>query len=368
MTDSWKYTNDDSTPGVYIPGNRDAWAEVVFNINKTDTPFYQRIPKKTTKSTKWTWMTEELNDPSAKSSDAQAQGATTSASETPRAECFNYTQIFSRRADVSGSAQEQMHIGVPDEMNRQMLNHAKVMKKSIQLRALAGVGYRVPTAGSAAGVAFGFPGLAGFFGDITLHMDGSTRKYGVDNTTNVDIQEEDFEEDGTTYHGFTKFKAVQQKIWKLGSMASECYCGIIDKAYVSLWDTSGVTRYTTKIDEVKELVDVIITDCGTVKFIPIRELNKYDDVTASTFDGTAGLMIKDFALLVDPAYCATRMFRDFRRYDLAKVGDLISEEMVTEFTFELSAPYGMVVFNFTGASAHGTTHKLWDTAASYVLA
>jgi len=365
MTNAWKYTHDDSTPSVFVPGNRDAWADVVYNINKYDTPFFQRIKKKKIGSVKWTWMTEELNDPSAKSGDAKAQGSTPSATETPRYECFNYTNIFTRRADVTGTAEEQKHIGVPDEMERQMLNHAKELKRSVQLRGLAGVRHRAPTAGSTASIAMGFPGLCGFFGDITLHVDG-TRRYGSANTANVCILEENFEEDGTSYHGFRDFKVNQQLIWALGSQASECYCGITDKAYVSKWDTSGVNRYTTKIDEVKEMVDVIITDCGTTQFIPVRNYGtKYPDTGSYTFDGSSGTMLTDFALLLDPAYAAICMFRNFKRDPLAKVGDLTSEQLVVEFTFESSAPYGMCVFNFSGASAHGTPHALYQTAASY---
>jgi hypothetical protein len=368
MADDWSFTHDDATPPVFIPGNREVWGDVVFNVNKTDTPLSQRVRRNgKMDAVQKTWMVEELNAFSGARSQDKAQGFTPSATETPRYECKNYTSLFSKMAEVTMSAQQQFHIGVKSELSRQIINHAKVLKMDVEHLTATGVHRSPPTAGTTASRAMGFPGLIAYFGDITKHVDG-TRRYGTLNTTNVSILDDNFQEDGTTYHAFTNFKTIQQRLWKRGSKASECYCSIENKALVSTgWDANGVTRYTTRIEEVKELIDVIVTDGGTVMFIPYRGFSTYSQAAAATFDKTAGAHVTDFALLIDPNYCAINMFRDYEDTALGITKDAWQRYLAVEFSPEISMPYAMAVFNFSGNSAYTTDVPLFQTAASYDL-
>jgi len=368
MADSWEFTHDDSTPPVFVPGNREVWGDTVFNANKTDTPLMQRVGRKgKMDAVQKTWMVEELNAPSSVRARDMIQGFTPVQEETARYECKNYTSIFQKKAEVTFSAEKQYHIGVKSELDHQTINNAMVLKMDVEMLAATGVMRNPPTGGggAVASRAMGFPGLIAYFGDITKHVTG-TRTYGTENTTNVSILDDNFMEDGSTYNAFTNFKTIQQKLWKRGSKASECYCSIENKALVSKgWDANGVTRYTTKLEEVKELVQVIMNDAGTVMFIPYRGYSTYDESVAATFDAITGVQVKDFALLLDPNYCAINMFQDFETVNMGITKAAWEKFLYVEFSPEISIPYAMAVFNFSGNSEYTTLVPLFQTAGSY---
>jgi hypothetical protein len=365
MADNFTFTTTDAATPVKVTGNKERWDKTLWNITRKDIPFLNDIRKKDIDSIEWEWYVEKLNNPSAKASDGQPQNFTPSTSQTPRYKCVNYTMILQRAATVGETQEKQYKVGIKSEMRHQMFNHMIDMRKSVELRGLAGVGRRFPKAGDDGGVCMGFPGIVGRYGDSVLHVNGSTETYGTNNTVNIEKGEEDFEHSGAAV-GFTKFKDRLQALWNLGSRPTRMVTSAVDKAFVSLWDTSGVTRESMKINEVEELVDVVKTDFGNVFVYPDDKLTKY--ANTGTFDGTSGAMVTDFAILYDPNMLWLCMYRDFFSMRLARTKDGETEYGAVEFTFEDAAPHGTAIFNFSGNSANSPTLGLFTTSAGYEIA
>jgi hypothetical protein len=363
MTESLQYTHTDDTPGEFNTGNKERWSDTVWNLSKRDIPFLASIKRKTIDSQKWEWYFEKLNAASATQADAKAQNFTPAATLVNRKQGFNYCMILQRAASVSDSAEKQFKVGIASEMRHQIYNHMVTLRQSVEVRALGGVRYRVPAAGTTAGLAMGFPGITGLFGDKVLHFNGSTPVYGVTNTTNIEKGEEDFEQVANTNYGYDKFKNRLQALWGLGARPTRMVVSAVDKAYVSLWDTSGVNRQSTKINEIDEMVDVVKTDFGNVFVFPDQQLTK--DATPGSFDGSSGSMIMDWAILYDPKMLSVCMYRDFRTWKVAKTTSGETECCEVEFTFEDAAPHGTAIFNFSACSPNSPTVGLYTTTAGY---
>lgn len=363
MTESLQYTHDDATPGVFNTGNKERWSDTVWNISKRDIPFLASIKRKSIDSQEWEWYTEKLAAASAKVGDAKAQNFTPSSTLVDRKKCFNKCMILQRAATVSDSAEKQFKVGIASEMRHQIYNHMVSLRQSVEARALGGVRFRVPSAGSTAGLAMGFPGIVGRHGDAVLHFNGASQVYGVTNTVNVCKLEEDLEQVTSSAYGFTYFKTMLQGLWALGSRPTRMVVAPADKAYVSLWDTSGVVRQSAKISEVNEMVDMVKTDFGYIYVFPDQQLVK--DATPGSFDGSSGSMIMDWAILYDPSMLYACMYRDFRTWKVAKTTSGETECCEVEFTFEDSAPHGTGIFNFSACSPNSPTVGLYTTTAGY---
>lgn len=365
--DDYSYTHDAETDPSFVQGNLEDWSDTIWNISPTKIAFLNTIKRTSTDSIEHKWMTEILKDPNAKASAGKAQGSSASPSEEKRYECKNYTMIFDDSAYVSASQEKTLKVGVKSELNHQITNKMIVLRQSVELRGMAGVYYRKPKAGTAAGVAQGMPGLTGLFGDITLHFDGTTRAYGTTNTVNINTVEEDFEDDtANSKYGYKTFKDALQGVWNVGAEVSQLFIPGTDKAYVSEWDIASVDRQSMKIEKITEKVDMVTTDFGTVYFQAHRNLVK--DATPGTFDGTTGDMVTDFGLLFDPAYFSLKMFRDFQTSYPADATDGTTKRGLVEFTFESETPHGIVIFNFSGVSPNTPIRGLPTTAAGYALA
>ena len=364
MADDYTYTHTSDNTPVFVTGQREEWGDTVWNISRDQIPLINVCGRKNIDQVKYEWFTEILKDASAKISDGKAQNFTPSAVEEKRKKISNTTMILSDAATVGDTQEKSMKSGVKSEMRHQMVNKMKVLRQSVQLRGLAGVAARDPKAGTAGGAAHGIPGLVGRYGDEVLHFDGTTQVYGTDNTKNIEIGEEDFEQDtANSKLGFTKFKNRLKAMWELGSRPTVCFLSTTDKEYVSGWDTSGVTRYTTTINEVEELVSVVITDFGQVRFYACEDMTKY--AQTGTYDGTSGAMVSDFALLFDPNMVSLGIYRDFFSKELAQTTDGHTEYCAVEHTWIANAPHGIAVFDFAGAAVHTTTLGLPTTAEGY---
>jgi hypothetical protein len=79
--------------------------------------------------------------------------------------------------------------------------------------------------------------------------------------------------------------------------------------------------------EVAATVDIIATDFGRVKVLPSRWI------------------ATDISLLLDADYVAIAFFRNFRQYQIAKIGDAETRLILAEWGVEMRNPLGHILFN-----------------------
>ncbi len=369
MADDFGYSHDTSVPPELVVGNKKYWGDTIWMTGRDDVPFLEAVNRDTKyNSVEALWFQEKLNTRDASNSQAKAQGSDYSASTNPRYECYNYNMIMSDSAFVSGSQEKTDKAGVDSELSRQLFNKMVVLKQSVEAAVLTRVKKRKPKADSGAGLMAGIPGLVGLYGDQTMHVNDTTAQYGTDNTTNVQIGEDSFE--ASTGNGLTEFKETLQKIWSIGGRPNHCWCGPDNKEHISeTWDVSNVERQTVEVRELDNLVEVILTDFGTVRFTPMMTFSTYPDSGSYAYDGEGDdTMITDFAILANPKDLELLVYRDFFTSNLPTTKDGYLRRALVEFSLKAKPPSAIGVFDFAGCASHSITKGLPTTAAAYTLA
>jgi hypothetical protein len=372
MAENFAYTHDDSTPGVYITGQREDWSETVWNIAKDDIPLLNTIKRDASYSaTERNWLVEDLEEEDATDSAGKVQGSSSSPGTQNRYKCTNYNMILSESAFVSRTQEKQLKYGVDSELKHQMLLKMVKLRKAVERVVGCRVRKRNPQTNTKAGLAHGLPGIAGLYGDRIMHIDGSSEKYGANNTVNIWEGLATFDE-ASTATGQSEFRTQLRKIWELGAKPSHCFCSILNKEYISTtWDVTNVERTWEENSKLQELVDVYKTDAGMIQFIPDLIYTAATSQTAAThdFDGASSkTMLRDFAVAIDPNLVTLLLFDDFFTINLNDLDeDGYRKRGMVEFTVE-AVPQSLLVFNFAGDSTTHTPNQITlpTTAAGYV--
>jgi len=371
MSEDMAYTHDTSSN--LKTGNRQDWGDEIWNISNDEIPVLSQISRNDDyTSTEHKWFTEYLADRDSSDSSANVEGGLDSPSTDPRYSCINYNMIFKDSAFVSRTQEKQLKAGVFSELEHQLFNKMMVLRQSVEQAVLCRVRKRTSQENSAAGYMAGIPGLVGLYADQSAHVSG-TRTYGSNNTVNISIIEDSFDQTGSAT-GQDEFDTMLMNLKTLGGNPSVCACSYQDKKYVSeSWDIENKTRQTMEETKITKLILVYETDFGLIRFIPTLSYAKWGNVSADRFDGQGGAtMITDFATLMNPSQVELQVFDDFFTEDSTNPQqDGKQRRAIFEGTLELSAPVGTGVFNFSGSSDYtraSANSRLPVTAAGYAAA
>ncbi len=366
MSEDYAFTH--TSGGVFIEGQRANWGDIIWNIALDEIPFLQDIKRNNDyANTEHKWFYENLSARDSSNGVSRVQGGNPNESTTPRYGAINYNTIYEKSVFISRTQQKQLKSGVSDEINRQATIHMTAIRQSFEQACLCRVKKRAPVENSTAGLMHGIPGILGLYADHFAHVDG-TRKYGTDNTVNIEIGYPSFND--TTYTGvFAAFKTMIKNLKKLGSSVTHIWCGPDDKEQVSrTWNISNVQREMKEQAKLVELIEMVLTDFGTVLFIPVFAIEKFTAVAGETYDKETGtIMVTDFAVLGNPKYFEVQVFDDFFTEPYADKRDGITRRVLFEGTFEASVPHGTGLFDFAGYASHSNARGLPTTAGAYVL-
>jgi hypothetical protein len=99
------------------------------------------------------------------------------------------------------------------------------------------------------------------------------------------------------------------------------------KRTVSTFEGRGISQVLVGKTEVASTVDVIATDFGRVKVMPSMWIPA------------------DVGLLLDPDFLAIGYFRNFRTYQIAKIGDAETRMILAEWGIEMRNPLAHILMN-----------------------
>lgn len=366
----YEYTHDSS--GNLLTGNKQNWGDTIWNIAIDDVPMLDDFQRDNSlNETELKYFVEKLEARDSSNSQARVQNSTPSYSTRNRYKVFNYTMILDDASEVSRTQEKQTKAGIDSELTHQMVGKMVTLKQSVEEAVGCRVKKRDPQAGSQAGLTSGIPGIVGENGDKIMHINDSSAQYGPDNTTNINNSVQSFDQNSDT--GQDEFESMLKALAKLGAKPTDCYCGFDNKEYISnTWDITNVTRNIDEDESLKQKVSSIITDFGTVRFMPTLAFSRAGTTSGAyssySYDGESGnSYIKDFAVLCNPSNIKLMLFDDFFTEDMPKTSDGYKRRCLVEFSVKVTAPQGVGVFTFAGNSTYSPAKNLPTTEAAYTL-
>ena len=319
-----KVTNAFST--YQAKGNREDLSNSVYNIDPFDTPLMSMAKRRNVKNRTFDWQTENL--PVVDPNNAQPEGfELTRSAAQPTVRLTNVCQISKRDASVTGSQEASDAAGKGSEMGHQMAMASKVLKSDIETIMSGrqarddGADPNTPRkteatchwiaraldraaapAGAVIGVTAGLPVLA---------TDAFAAVAGASQVALTEIMLGD----------------AMQKAFVNGARPENWVVPPGIKRTVSTFEGRNISQVLVGKTEVVATVDIIATDFGRIKVLPSLWIPQ------------------DVGLLIDPDYIALGYFRNFRQFQIAKIGDAETRVVLAEWGVEMRNPLAHILMN-----------------------
>lgn len=286
-------------------GNREDLSNAIHLLDTSATPFLSALEKVTATSTKHEWQTEALASASASNFVIEGDDATTDAT-TATSRRYNYTGISDKVALVSGTQEVIKKAGRNSEMAKQMAKRAKELKKDQEAILLANQAAAIGTDTTARNVA----GAQAWIKTNINKAADATAPTG----------------DGTDIHTDGTARALQESFieaaladaWDSGGNPTMGICGKFQKRKIAGFSGSSTKTQDGAAKKVVNTVDMYVDPLGNeIKFIPCRQ--------APT----------DVVFMFDMDMVKLAVLRDYQTHELAKTGDSIRKQLLTEYTLEM---------------------------------
>ena len=272
-------------------GNKEDISDLITNIAPYDTPIYSMIGKTTATATYHEWLQDDLGGSAGANKKIEGFEYTVT-DPGVRARLGNYTQIMSRGYGVTDTQEVVQKHGVSSEIAYQMAKAMKLIALDVEYAYM----------NNASKVA----------GNATTAREMGGIPYWV--TTNV------FDNNNTPRDlTFDMIGAALQAVWEDGGNPGTMVVSPMTKRIIGKM-TNGATKFLDADEsKLKERIDVIETDFGTLKIVVDRWYA----------DGSV--------LIIDPSLWKTAYLRPFKTLDLPNTGDMIKKVIVGEMTIEARA-------------------------------
>lgn len=275
-------------------GVRESLLDVVSTITRKETPLLNDLRKTKTNNVVHSWQTDTLSTGSANSN---IQGAdysfTKPASRTLQT---NYTQIFVKTGEVSGTGRAVDVAGVEDEYAYQKDKRMKELMTDIEKTLITGT--------SASGASASASTLRGFLSWITTNIESGT------STASVAQSE-------------TKVNNLLQTIWATG--------GRPDKAYVNGFQKRQITNFVRGSASMLQY-NINLKEGGDRAGANVTEYESDFGVISITLDP---FMDTDKTLVLQSDAAAVAYLRDIETVEVAKVADADRFAVQAELTLEV---------------------------------
>lgn len=306
--------------------NREDLSNAIYNIDPFDTPVMSMIGRRNAKNRTFDWQKEHL--PATNTDNAQPEGFELVRSPAqPTVRLSNVTQISKRDATVTGSQEEADAAGKSSEMAHQMAMASKALKTDMEtimcsrqpidlgagdnIRRTEAIGHwlgrATDKAGNPNGAVVGYTALG-------LPLDADDAFAAVAGGSQVAITE-------------IMVNNAMEKMWTNGGKADMLILPPGPRRTVSTFVGRSTTQVLVGKTEVVSTVDVIATDFGRIKVLPSRWLPL------------------DVGYLLDSSYVSLAYFRNFRQFQIAKIGDAETRVILCEWGIEMKNPLAHIMFN-----------------------
>jgi len=283
-------------------GIREDLSDVIYNIDPWETPVLSSLSSGSISNTFYEWQTDDLAAPGdnavIEGEDAVIQ------SSSPTVRLGNYAQIATKTAQITGTHEATKRAGRGAEMAYQIAKRGKELKTDIEY-SLTGK-HQARAAGSTS-VARTTGNFSSFL-TTNVHI-GATGTLPTGDGTDVGS-------DGTPVQfSETILKAQLKSAWENGGKPDVLFVPGDIKQLISQTFVGRATEVTAMQKDKSSygVVDLYVTDFGTLKIVPSRVIKS------------------DMALLLDTSMASIKYLRNFQSYPLAKTGDSEKKQIVVEY-------------------------------------
>jgi hypothetical protein len=300
-------------------GIREDLSDVIYDVSPTETPFLSMVAHVEATATNHEWQTHSLTAASSTNHVIEGDEASTDAG-TATTRLGNYTNISDKVARVTGTARAVSTAGRADEMDFQVMNRSKELKRDMESLLLANhaqVAGNDTTARELAGLPtwlitntdFGATGADATGDGSNARTDGTQRAFTED-----------------------QVKTVLQLAWTEGGNASVLMTGGFNRQVASSFSGNGTKMQKAEDSKLHASYDVYASDFGDLKMVPNRFMRSRD------------------AFILDPELWAVAFLpgRNMLVTELAKTGDTDRKQILSEYTLEARNEKGNAgVFDLT---------------------
>jgi hypothetical protein len=291
-------------------GNREDLSDRIYRVAAEETPFMSNIGKATATATYHEWQTETLATPDATNAALEGnQNANNNSAPNLTTRIGNYTQIFTKVGEVSGTQQAVKSAGNSGSLARQKLLKGIELKRDMEARFIGNYASNTQSGATprrAAGA------LAWLTSNVSRGATGTSGGFsgGVVAAAGPGTQRTFTE---------TLLKAVLATGFSNGARPSQAYMGPTNKQQFSAFTGIADIRVSADGNSMASIVgaaDVYVSDFGNLTLIP----HPYG-------------LTRD-CLLIDPRFWAVATLRPIESEALAKTGDSDEFQIVGEATLE----------------------------------
>jgi hypothetical protein len=283
-------------------GNREDLADIIYNVDPTETPFISSVSKTKATGVFHEWQTQALASVDTDNAVLEGNDAVTDAT-TATVRLGNYCQISDKVPSVTGTQQVIDKAGRDDEMDYQVILKGKELKRDMESIL---VGTNQARNAGAAGTARRLGSILSWIATNDNHVGTSPAGTGAD--VRVD----------GTQRAFTEalLKAALQAIWTSGGDPDTIMLGGFNKTAMSSFVGRGTPTEDTKAKKIIATVDLYEGDFGMQK------------VRANRFMRTRDCLVLQMDMW------AVSYLRNMKTTDLAITGDSRSKQIICEYTLE----------------------------------
>ena len=295
--------------------NREDLANIIYNIDPADTPFFSMSGRRTATNRQFDWSTDVL--PAVNLANAQIEGFifAPSTSAAP-GRLHNVAQISERDATVTGSQEAAEPAGKKDEMAYQLALKSKALKRDMESIVVQSQPLAFGSGTTGSEVARTTRALEHFLSNnVTVGNTMGGTGYVAPASETAAIT------DGTQ-RAFTEvlLKAAMQLAYARGAEPSVLMVGPGQKGVISTFVGRVNTRQNIQADEILATASVYASDFGDLKVLPSRWCRNRS------------------AFLLDPEYAAIAYYRSFQKKPMPISGDATANLIVAEWGLECRNP------------------------------
>lgn len=258
--------------------NREDLANVVYNIDPTETPFVSAVGKTRATNTLHEWVTESLTAPRDNAAVYASDPSEANYTITTRSRLSNYIQLLDKLVVVGDEQRKSDPAGIRDELAHQVANGLLEIRRDLEYVCLA-----VNNAG-----AVGTASTAAHMKTVPAWITTNTQNGG-----------------GTSAFTETMLKTLLQDIWTKGGNPKMVCLNAAQQELANAFSGTATPYNDASELTVFSAVDVYVSSFGRVSFVPDR----FSD------DGT-----NHRVFVIDPEYWAIAQMDALKAQPLARTG------------------------------------------------
>ncbi|AUR99098.1 major capsid protein [Vibrio phage 1.262.O._10N.286.51.A9] len=322
-------------------GTREDLADVIYNVDPFETPVMNSIGRGSASQKYWDWQADDNGEGSATDTRVQEGHDFSTTAQEPTDRLSSIQQINERAFGVTGTQEASKHAGRGSEMAYQMAKVSKKLKMDMEMQ-LAGGHHQYADAATITDVRV-TPSISSWLSQNVVQVDPAsasvlggntpTPTLGISNGRGV------WAEGGIAATEEITEDHLQDLLtdiyMKSGKSPSTLVVDPRTKTKISntfVGRATGQLQQSAKDKTVQSVVDVYISDFGTLRIMPSRYIG-------------GDLANGGMALALDTSAFSIDFLRSFNTYDLPKIGDYERKALNVEWGLrsnnELSS--GMII-------------------------